>query len=67
MYSSPPILNWMDYAIAKKNSNRGDTRVNLLGNSMVLIAPKDSKLDNVTIAPGFDLAKLAGDGTHRHR
>jgi molybdate transport system substrate-binding protein len=28
----------------------------------VLIAPKDSKVDNVTIAQGFDLAKLAGDG-----
>jgi molybdate transport system substrate-binding protein len=28
----------------------------------VLIAPKDSKIDNVTIAQGFDLAKLAGDG-----
>jgi molybdate transport system substrate-binding protein len=36
--------------------------VNLLGNSIVLIAPKDSKIDNVTIAQGFDLAKLAGDG-----
>jgi molybdate transport system substrate-binding protein len=28
----------------------------------VLIAPKDSKIDDVTIAKGFDLAKLAGDG-----
>jgi molybdate transport system substrate-binding protein len=53
--------DWMDYAIAKKNINE-PTRVNLLGNSIVLIAPKDSKIDNVTIAPGFDLAKLAGDG-----
>ncbi len=38
------------------------TRVNLLGNSIVLIAPKDSAIDNVKIGPGFDLAKLAGDG-----
>ena len=53
--------DWMDYAISKKNINE-PTRVNLLGNSIVLIAPKDSKIDNVTIAPGFDLAKLAGDG-----
>src|ERR1700681_3258062 len=53
--------DWMDYAIGKKNINES-TRVNLLGNSIVLIAPKDSKIDNVTIAPGFDLAKLAGDG-----
>jgi len=41
---------------------KDDTRVNLLGNRLVLIAPKDSKIDHVTIAPGFDLAKLAGDG-----
>jgi len=53
--------DWMDYAIAKKNINE-PTRVNLLGNSIVLIAPKDSKIDQVTIAQGFDLAKLAGDG-----
>src|ERR1700682_6411078 len=45
--------DWMDYAAAKKNINE-PTRVNLLGNSMVLIAPKDSKIDNGTIAPGFD-------------
>ena len=38
--------DWMDYAIAKKNINE-PTRVNLLGNSIVLIAPKDSKIDNV--------------------
>jgi molybdate transport system substrate-binding protein len=53
--------DWMDYATAKKNIN-APTRVNLLGNSIVLIAPKDSKVDNVVITRGFDLAKLAGDG-----
>ena len=53
--------DWMDYAISRKNINE-PTRVNLLGNTIVLIAPKDSKLDNVTIGQGFDLAKLAGDG-----
>jgi molybdate transport system substrate-binding protein len=53
--------DWMDYAISKKNINE-PTRVDLLGNSIVLIAPKDSKIDNVSIGPGFDLAKLAGDG-----
>jgi molybdate transport system substrate-binding protein len=53
--------DWMDYAISKKNINE-PTRVNLLGNSIVLIAPKDSKIDSVTIGPGLDLAKLAGDG-----
>ena len=49
--------DWMDYAIGKKNINE-PTRVNLLGNSIVLITPKDSKVDNVSIASGFDLAKL---------
>src|SRR5262249_22294562 len=49
---------WMDYGARKKV----DTRVNLLGNKLVLIAAKDAKIDNVTIGPGFDLAKLAGEG-----
>jgi len=53
--------DWMDYAAAKKTINES-TRVNLLGNSIVLIAPKDSRIDNVDIGPGFDLARLAGDG-----
>jgi molybdate transport system substrate-binding protein len=53
--------DWMDYGIGKKNINEA-SRVNLLGNSIVLIAPKDSKIDNVNVGPGFDLAKLAGDG-----
>jgi len=53
--------DWMDYATAKKNIDV-PSRVDLLGNSIVLIAPKDSKIENVTIAQGFDLAKLAGDG-----
>jgi molybdate transport system substrate-binding protein len=53
--------DWMGYATGKKSINEA-TRVNLLGNSIVLIAPKDSQIDNVTIGQGFDLAKLAGDG-----
>ena len=53
--------DWMDYAIAKKTINE-PTRVNLLGNSIVLIAPKDSKIDSVAIGPSFDLAKFIGDG-----
>jgi molybdate transport system substrate-binding protein len=54
-------LDWMDYGSQKKVI-RDDTRINLLGNKIVLIAPKESKLADVTIGPGFDLAKLAGDG-----
>jgi molybdate transport system substrate-binding protein len=50
-------LQWMDFCARKKA-----TRVNLLGNKLVLIAAKDAKNDHVTIGPGFDLAKLAGDG-----
>ena len=54
-------IDWMDYAAAGNTINAA-TRVNLLGNSIVLVAPKDSRIDQVTIAQGFDLAKLAGDG-----
>jgi molybdate transport system substrate-binding protein len=54
-------LKWMDYG-AQKKLVQDDTRFNLLGNRLVLIAPKDSKIAEVTIAPGFDLAALAGDG-----
>ena len=54
-------LKWMDYG-AQKKLIKHDTRINLLGNTLVLIAPKNSKIEHVTIAPGFDLAKLAGDG-----
>jgi molybdate transport system substrate-binding protein len=53
--------DWMDYAIGKKNISE-PSRINLLGNSIVLVAPKDSKIESVNIGPGFDLAKLAGDG-----
>src|SRR5688572_7638674 len=54
-------LEWMDY-VAQKKLIKDDTRINLLGNKLVLVAPKDSKIGSVTIGPGFDLAKLAGDG-----
>ena len=54
-------LKWMDY-VAERKLIKPDTRLNLLGNRLVLIASRDSKLDHVAIGPGFDLAKLAGDG-----
>ena len=54
-------LQWMDYGVEKKLI-KDDTRVNLLGNRLVLVAPKDTKIGSVTIAPGFDLAGLAGNG-----
>jgi molybdate transport system substrate-binding protein len=54
-------VKWMDYGVEKKIINES-TRINLFGNVLVLIAAKDSKIDHVDIKPGFDLAKLAGDG-----
>lgn len=53
-------LDWMDY-LAKKNLIKPDTRANLLGNRIVLIAPKD-KAQAIEIKAGFDLAKILGEG-----
>jgi molybdate transport system substrate-binding protein len=53
-------LDWMDYGAARKVIDDA-TRINLLGNRLVLIASKDSTLDHVAIAAGFDLAGLAGN------
>src|SRR6187402_2465010 len=47
--------DWMDY-VDKKDLIRKDTRFNLLGNKIVLIAPRDSKT-TVAVKQGFDLAK----------
>jgi molybdate transport system substrate-binding protein len=54
-------IKWMDDGI-EHNVIKTDTRFNLLGNRLVLIAPKDSRIGQVTIGPGFDLAALAGTG-----
>lgn len=54
-------LKWMDYGVEKKLINQS-TQVNLLSNTLVLIATKSSKINHVDVVPGFDLAKLAGDG-----
>jgi len=54
-------LDWMDYG-SQKMLIKDDTRVNLLGNRLVLIAPKGASIGEVTIGAGFDLARLAGDG-----
>src|SRR5579885_1135166 len=51
-----------DASSALMKQIKDDTRINLLGNQLVLIAPKDSKIDHVDIKSGFDIAKLAGDG-----
>jgi molybdate transport system substrate-binding protein len=54
-------IDWMDYG-SKHGLIKDDTRINLLGNQLVLITGKTSKLSTVTIGPGFDLGKLAGIG-----
>lgn len=53
-------IPWMDY-VEKKNLIKADTRSNLLGNRIVLIAPA-GKAKAIDIKPGFDLAKIVGDG-----
>jgi molybdate transport system substrate-binding protein len=53
--------DWMDYG-AKNKLIKDETRVNLLGNKLVLITAKDSVQGEVAIGPGFDLVKLAGEG-----
>lgn len=53
-------LDWMDY-LAGKNLIKPETRSNLLGNRIVLIAPKSSSAA-VSIERGFPLASLLGDG-----
>ena len=52
--------DWMDY-VDKKDLIKTDTRVNLLGNKIVLIAPRDSKA-TVDVKQGFDLAKALAGG-----
>jgi molybdate transport system substrate-binding protein len=53
-------LNWMKY-LSEKNLTRADTEVQLLGNRIVLVAPKDSKAE-VKLEKGADLAAVIGDG-----
>ena len=53
-------LEWMDHGLKNKLINPS-SRVNLLGNRLVLIAPSDSKIGTVALAPGFDLAQLVGN------
>ncbi len=53
-------LDWMDYG-QQKNLIKPETRGNLLGNRIVLIAPRDSTV-TVKIGPGFDLAAALKGG-----
>ncbi len=53
-------LDWMDY-VAERKLIRPDTRVNLLGNDLVLIAPAATPV-SLHIAPGFPIAEALGSG-----
>ena len=53
-------LDWMKY-LSDKKLIKADSETRLLGNTIVLVAPKDSAAA-ATIAPNFDLAGLLGDG-----
>jgi len=53
-------LDWMDY-LAERKLIKPASRVNLLGNSIVLIAPANSTA-SITIGPNFPLASLLGNG-----
>jgi molybdate transport system substrate-binding protein len=52
--------DWMDY-LAKKNLIKPETRANLLGNRLVLIAPVDSAV-RLAIGTNFPLAQALGSG-----
>jgi molybdate transport system substrate-binding protein len=52
-------LDWMDYLASRNLIDRASRR-NLLGNTLVLVAPKGGA--PVTIAPRFPLAALLGGG-----
>jgi molybdate transport system substrate-binding protein len=54
-------LAWMDH-LEQAGLIADGTRRNLLGNSLVLVAGRDSPQAEVAIGQGFDLAALLGDG-----
>jgi molybdate transport system substrate-binding protein len=54
-------LDWMDYLHERKLIDDGSRR-NLLGNTLVLIAPKTSKAKAVALKPGVKLLPLIGEG-----
>ncbi|GAB4392520.1 MAG: molybdate ABC transporter substrate-binding protein [Kiloniellaceae bacterium] len=53
-------VTWMDH-LAEQQMVLPDSRVSLLSNRLVLIAPADSDL-RLRLAPGLDLGRLLGDG-----
>lgn len=56
----PADLDWMEY-LSEKQLIAPGSRINLLGNRIVLIAAADTAVET-SIGPGFPLAELLGDG-----
>lgn len=54
-------LKWMDYLTQARQIN-ADSRFNLLGNTLVLVAPADSRQGRVELDAKTDIAALAGPG-----
>ncbi len=54
-------IQWMDY-LNKRQQIAPGSRVDLLGNRIVLIAPSDSTTTSIEIKEGLDLGSLLGDG-----
>ncbi|KAB1067669.1 molybdate ABC transporter substrate-binding protein [Methylobacterium planeticum] len=54
-------LEWMDY-LAKKNLIRPDSRVNLLNNRLVVIAPKDASSSEIAFTAEDFTKALGADG-----
>jgi molybdate transport system substrate-binding protein len=52
---------WMDFLEARHLIDKG-SRLDLLGNRIVLIAPVGSTLKAIDVAPGFSLARYLGEG-----
>jgi molybdate transport system substrate-binding protein len=52
-------LDWMDY-VAQRHLIRAESRTNLLGNDLVMIAPAGRPV-SLTIGPGFPLAAALGN------
>jgi molybdate transport system substrate-binding protein len=51
---------WMDYLVEKKMVDPAD-QIELLGNRIVLIAPKDSSITKVDVKAGFAISDLLGE------
>jgi len=54
-------IQWMDYLDKRQRIAKG-SRVDLLGNRIVLIAPQDSAIAQIQVKAGLDLAALLADG-----